>query len=119
MSFTLCTSGAIVIKAGADVNATAAASGTILTLFCDMAEAQLSTITGIDWVSVYSDVGTNYKPILADAVSCLAGNMLIAYDLSGYPSSTKAQTLMSFNDDNYTRCVSLLREADRKSLLGV
>ena len=61
MSFTLCTSGAIVTRAGADANSTATSSGAILAQFSDEAEGFINTYTNVDWVTDYANVGANFK----------------------------------------------------------
>ena len=117
MSFNLTTSGAIIDKAGAYVNSTAVASGALLSLYCDMAEATLCGKTRYDWVANIESVGTNFKPMLSDVVSDLAATKLINYDMSGYTSRTEAQTMLDVLSDNANSIIKDLREMNIKEVM--
>src|SRR3990167_7983359 len=97
MSYTLTTSGAIMIKAGK--NRSSDISGTDLSLLSDFAEAFIFVSTREDWVTDYATVSTNAKPILSDVASSFAGNIWISYEMSGYTSRSEAQTMLDINDD--------------------
>lgn len=112
MSFTLCSSYAIVRKAGANVNTTAAASGALLAEYCDQAEAFIATKTRKDWVSNYASVSANFKPMLADCASDLAAMKLISYDMSGYTSRLEVQTMLDFYRDNSAQIMADLKEKE-------
>lgn len=118
MSFTLCTSSAIVIKAGKNVDTTGAASSAILEQFSDEAEGFINGTTRYDWVANYSKIGTNYKPILADAASALAGSYLVAYDMSGYTNRGEAEDVINILHDRATRAIAILREDKHKTKMG-
>jgi hypothetical protein len=109
MSYTLCTSEAIIRKAGANANSTAIASAALLADFADKAEGQLCMKTRKDWVSSYA-VTTNFRPALADAVSDLAAMKVINYDMSGYTSRLEAQTMLDVLKDNSDKIIADLKE---------
>jgi hypothetical protein len=109
MSFTFCTSGAIVYKAGLNVNANASTSGAILSQFSDEAEADICTATRTDFIANYANVPTNFKPTLADAAACLAAISLIAYDMSGYSGRGEAEDLINVLYDRSNYCISILK----------
>ena len=117
MSFTLCTSGAIVIKAGKNVSSSAV-SGAILEQFSDEAEGFINAVTRYDWVANYSKVGANYKPILADAVSALAGSYMVAYDMSGYTNRGEAEDVINILHDRASRAIAILKEDKHKTKMG-
>ena len=119
MSFKLCTSGAIVIKAGAYPSDTAKASAAILQQFSDEAEGYINAITRFDWVANYDSVLANFKPVLADAASCLAGAYVIAYDMSGYTSRGEAESMNNILYDRATRAIEALRDEKLKTKAGV
>jgi hypothetical protein len=110
MSFTLCTSAAIIQKAGYNVSSTTATSGTLLASFCDQAEATLSMKTRYDWVTNYASVNANLKPMLADATSDLAAMKVISYDLGRYTGLGYANTMLNVLKNNFDQIVVDLRE---------
>lgn len=117
MSFTLCTSGAIILKSGLNANATAIASSAILGAFCDEAESEICALTRYDWVANIGSVNTNFKPILAAATSALAALKVIGYDPSGYTSRFEAQFMADILTDDYTRNLKALKEANIKEVM--
>ena len=116
MSFTLCTSGAIVQKAGAYVNSTAAASGALLSAFSDQAEGLICSETRWDFVTNYSSVNTMVKLALQDCCSSLAAIQLINYDMSGYTSKAEAQTMLDVLSSNAQKHLSNLKNADSNKI---
>ena len=119
MTWTLCTSGAIIHKAGLNANATVVASSAIMAEFYDEAEAQLNAITGYDWTTNYASVGTYFKNILADTVSDLSAMKVINYDMSGFSSRTEAQTMLDVLRDNILRNMDALKDDDKRGKMGV
>ena len=119
MSFTLTTSGAILLKAGAGSNSTINISAATLTKFSDMAEATLSARTRQDWVANYGSVGANYKGILDDTVSSMAAMNLIAYDMSGYTSRLESQIMLDVLRDSVNANIEVLKDDKHKSVMGV
>ena len=117
MSFTLCTSGAITIKAGANVNSTAATSGTILEQVSNEAEALANNMARYDWVSNYASLDTNSKVILGEVTSNLAAAYLIAYDMSGYTNIGEAESMITILRDGALRGLSLLRDKKTEEFL--
>lgn len=121
MSFTLCTSGAIVIKAGANVSSTAAASSALLEQFSDEAEGRLCAETRYDWVANFTSLSAshpNFIPVLADATSAYAGAMLITYNMSGYTNRGYAEDLINVNMDRFQKAVKFLIEDKNKTAMG-
>ena len=110
MSYTLCTSAAIIEKAGANASSVAIASAALLASFADKAESDLCMKTRYDWVANYSSVKTNFKPALADAVSDLAAMKVLNYDASGYTSRAEYQTMLNVLWNNFNNLIIDLRE---------
>lgn len=117
MSFTLTSSGAIVSKAGANVNSTAAASGALIKLWCDQAEAAVNAATRKDWVAGYAGVTANFKGILDDVASDMAAMKLINYDMSGYTSRLEATTMLDVLRDNIIRNIEILKDDKNKEVM--
>jgi len=108
MSFTLCTSGAAIAKAGASASATAIASAALLTEWSDEAEGWVCMKTRKDWVTDYpTGVLTG---VLADLTSDLIAMKIINYDMSGYTQLSEAQTMLNVLKDNSDTLIKDLRE---------
>jgi hypothetical protein len=117
MSWTLCTSGQCIAKAGANSNTTVIASGSILQAWSDQAEGKINSDTRHDWVSDYANVSANFKPILADAVSSLVAMNIINYDMSGYTGLLEASTMLDVHYDQYKASVGILSKKENQEKL--
>lgn len=109
MSFALCTSGAIVIKAGSNVNSAAAASSALLQQYSNEAEAFICTATKYDWVANIAGVPANFKPVLADAAASIAAQSLIAYNMSGYSGRAEAEDMVNILYDRGNKIIEYLK----------
>jgi len=118
MSFTLCTSGAITQKAGIGVSTSGALSGGLLAEYSDQAEGFLSATTRYDWVGNYAKIGANFKPMLADAASSLAGAQLVAFDMSGYVGRGYANDIINVLHDKATRIIRDLNDDKTRTAMG-
>lgn len=119
MSFTLCTSGAIVIRGGAGVSTDASTSAAILEQFSDDAEGYINTTTRFDWITNYASVKANFKPMLAVAASCLAAADLIAYDMSGYTGRGEAEDMINILYDRAQKAISKITDDKGKTPMGI
>lgn len=117
MTWTLCTSGAAVIKAGANANSNAIISGSLLTSWCDQAESQIDALTRKDWVTNYSSEKTNFKNVLGDLCSDIIAMKIINYDMSGYTSRAEAQTMLDVIRDNIIRNFDVLKDEKNKEVM--
>ena len=117
MVFGFCTSGAIVRKAGKNVNATAAASSALLQQLSVEAEAYINTMSRHDWNAVPPT--TNFLSVLADAASSLAGAQLIAFDLSSYQSRADAEDMINLLHDRANRIIEQIKEKNVQNTMGV
>ena len=118
MAFTLCSSEAIIRKAGANANSTAAASSSLLTQYSTEAEAEVMNVARYDWVTNYGTLTANVKEILAETCSNLGGMNLISYDMSGFTSRYEAETMLDVLRDGVMRGLSLLRVEDNRKFIG-
>jgi hypothetical protein len=110
MSWTLCTSGACVIKAGKNASSSITASGAQLATFSDEAEAFLAVDSRYDWVGNYASVKTNFKQALADVCSDIVASKIVNYDIPNYGSIKEATTLLDVLRDNIERALKNLRD---------
>jgi hypothetical protein len=110
MSFTLCTSEAIITKAGKNASSTAITSSAILQQFSNEAESFICMATRYDWVGNYSAIVSYAKYILGDAASCIAGNQIMNYDPSGYTGRGEYEDMININYDKAGRIIEYLKK---------
>lgn len=120
MSYTLTSSGAILLKAGANVssNFTGANAQDNLSGFCDQAEARINAVMRRDVVTSYSTLDTNTKAVLGEAASNLAAMYAIQYDTSGYTNSAEVQTMLNVLFNGANAVLKLLEDDKVKIFLG-
>lgn len=117
MSFTLCTSAAIVTRAGAHVDSTASTSAAILEQFSNEAEGFIVTATRYDWVANYSSVGANFKPMLSTVASCLAAADLIAYKMDDYTTRGEAESTINVLNDRAVKALNILEKKENQGVM--
>lgn len=114
---TLCTSGALKDKAGANMNATIKADDAILTRFINQAEGNISVRTRKDWVAVFTSLNDSVKKILEEGCSNLAAMYAIQYDMSGFTSRTESQTMLDVLQDGYLRVLGILNDKKNRTFI--
>lgn len=115
MSWSLCTSGAAIYKAGANANSDIRISGAILANWSDESEGQINTITRKDWITNTPNV--NFTGILSDLVSDMIATKIISYDMSGYTSRLEAQTMLDVLNNNINRNLKALTDEKNKEVM--
>jgi hypothetical protein len=118
MSFNLCSSFAIIRKAGASANATAVASGALIAEYCDQAEAELFTATGYDWVTNYASINTNAKQYLAKIVAAKAAIEVINYDMGKYTKTLEATKMLDVLYDIAAQGIKTLQDINFRKKIG-
>jgi len=116
MSWTLCTSGSAIVKAGEDANSTIIASGSALSEWSDEAEGQIVAKTRRDWVGSYSNVNIYIQQALADACSDLIAIKIINYDLFSYNSRLEAIHMINVLYDNANKIMNELKDFKTTSI---
>ena len=118
MSFSLCTSDAIVFKAGLDVNSGLKTSDAILELVSDEAEGFINAVTRYDWVTNHSKIGGQFSGALAAACSAWAARALVDYDKSGYLSKATADSKINLLHDEAVRIIAKINEDKNATKMG-
>jgi len=121
MPFTLCSSNAIVIKAGHNVSSTASTSAAILEQYSNDAEGLINNISRYNWVTNYSTMDANNKLILEEIASNLGAIYLISYDMSKIAASgslIEAEDRITVLRDGALRGLSLIRDEKVKTFIG-
>ena len=107
MTETLCTSAAVKLKAGANAPTLTAAQYTQL---INQAEGFVGLNAKYDFVTNYSSIPTNMKPILEDVTSSKAAFHAINYNMSGYTSRTESQVMLDVNYSIVVEIINLLKD---------
>ena len=110
MSWTLCTSGAAIAKAGDSSNTTIRASGACLARWSDEAEGRIVGECRRDWVDNFSSADAHIQHLLTDVCSSLIAKQIIQFDMSGYTSRAEAQTMFDVQDDTAQRGLGILKD---------
>ena len=108
MTWTLCTSGSAIVKAGGHVSSISG-SATHLANWSDEAEGRIEAETRRSWVANYSGLPTGIKGVLSDTASSLIAMNIIAYDTTGY-LSREADILLNVNDDKANAGLRILKD---------
>ena len=118
MTTTFCQSGAVIIKAGANMNSTLKAGGVFsdfaettyaIDHWINQAESLINVLTKYNWITDYSTYSDDVKKILEDAASCYAAIYCINYDKDGYSRLAGAEDTLNFLRDNFNRLIGILR----------
>lgn len=117
MSFTFCSSGAIIEVAGANASSIITASGAFIKNAADYAEARINAEARIDLVAGYSGYSANTQAILSETCALLAGSKLISYDTSGY-NTNEAELKLDFNSDLIKQNLDLIKNKNFTAFLG-
>ena len=112
------TSGAVLVKAGANVSAVITAdAGLEIEQFISEAESLINVVTRVNYSDSYSGLNADVKQILNEVSSALAAMSCIMYDMSGYTSRYEAETMLDVLRDSATRGLSLLRGKKRTDFI--
>jgi len=114
-SWTLCTSGAAVVKAGTHANSTIAASGSALQGFADAAEGKIEASTRKSYIDNYSSLSIGVKNMLSDVASSIVAMDIIAYDNTGY-LAREADMLMNKLDERINSGLAILKDFKTNAL---
>lgn len=109
MAWTLCTSSAAVIKAGANVNADIQISGTHLEQWSNEAEGWIVAESRRNWVTKFSTLDTSIKNVLSDVCSSRIAKQMMSYDPSGY-ISRNVTLMINVQDDVVTKGLKFLKD---------
>ena len=117
MTETLCTSGAVKNKAGANASSTVTGDPTIMTQFINQAEGHLCAETRVNWLSYWPTIsGAAYIKTIEGAVAAKAAISVINYDLISI-GTNQATTRINVLRDEYTQAVKVL--SDDKLVTGI
>lgn len=117
---TFCVSGAVLAKAGANINSDLSDDGGIgmgnaadeelIAEWIQEAESIINTTTRHNWTDDYSTLNDDVKFILRDIAASLAAMNAIQYDMSGYNSLAEAEAMLDVLWETSQRGLSILRD---------
>lgn len=116
MTETLCSSGAVKYKAGANASSTITNDPVAMTQFINQAEGLICTEAKTDFVAGYASYSANYKQIIEMAASALAAVMVANYDPTGYVLR-EYENIVNVNWAQYKEVMRLLKEQDYKDFV--
>lgn len=110
MAFALASSGSIVRAAGANVNSTAAASGTILADLSNQTEAYVNLFCRFNFTGNAATLYTQTSAALELAVAKKAAQGLIRYDMSGYTTRGEAEDMIQHLEYEANQILTLIKD---------
>ena len=119
MAWTFCTSGSAISKAGTNANSTITASGSTLANWCDEAEAIVSSTARVNLSGSYATLTTPGKIIIGKAIAAIVAQNIVSYDISSYPFSREAETILDKLEDEKTEALKMIADKDIKIYLGI
>lgn len=118
MSWTLCTSGAAIVKAGANVNSTIIASGAVLADWSNEAENLAASIARSDVIGNFAGLTTNGKQVLQEFCSSYIAQKIIGYEPEAIGNSNSTLRL-NILENNINSAKSLIKDDKNKTYLGI
>lgn len=119
MTWTLCTSGAAIIKAGVGANADIVVSGAYLDNWSDEAESLACALARSDIVTNFGNLTATGKQVAQMFCSSYIAQKIVGYDVSGYRNSREAETILDMCETDITRASAILKEDKNKTYLGI
>lgn len=118
MSWTLCTSGAAIADAGANVNSTIVASGAALADWSDRAESEACDIARSDVVTNFSSLPSSGKEIFQTYCAAWIAQKIIGYEPEAIGNSA-ATLRLNILENNIGRVRTLIKDDKQKTYLGI
>ena len=116
MTETLCDSGAVKLKAGANVNSNI--TSTQYTQLINQAEAYVCNTTRYDYVTAYNGLSTIKKKTLEEMAAAYAAISAINYDMSGFTSRQEALVMINILWAKIDQCLRLLNDDNTRGFLN-
>ena len=108
MSWSFCSSGAAIAKAGANANSTIINDITVMENWSDETEGYINAETRRDWLT---DTATGHTSgALIDVASSHIANKIINYDMSGYSTRLEASIMLDVNADIVRKGINFLKD---------
>lgn len=111
-----CTTAEVGYKAG-NGKSTVSSAETYTNSFVTQAESYINARTMKNWSDVYSTLNVDVKGILKEAASNLAAMYVIIYDMDGFASTTKAQTMLNVLRDRVEADIEVLKEIAKRDFI--
>lgn len=116
-TWTLCTSGAAVIRAGVHANSALIVSGSALAGLYDAADGRIVAETRRSWSDNYALVASGCQNLLKDICSSIIAMDIIAYDNTGY-IAREGDMLMNKLDERVNTGIATLKDFKSNQILS-
>ena len=113
---TFCTSGAVIIKAGADVSPDLNAE--YENYFIPQAESYINCLCRYNYTDTYSSLNADVKKLLEQVCSDLAAIYAIEYDMSGYESRMMALDMINILQTRANEGLKLLSDDKTRGFIN-
>ena len=108
----------ILLRTGTGANSTVKAAGWFDTIVKDV-EAFINSFCRFDFTAsdTSSTLNASVRGLLVETAACLAANVGVTWDMSGYSSRTEAEDLINVNRDTALRNLSVLRDKKTQAFI--
>ena len=112
-----CSLSEVQAKAGAQASATSKAAAYV-TAYMRQVEATINVMTRKNWTDwLATTPNEDVRVILADCASNLCAIYVINYDLSGFPSTDDAETVLDVLYNGFIRDIEVLKEITARDFM--
>ncbi len=120
MAFQLCSSLAIIDKAGAGASGAITSSYAIMKRFSEQAEGVINAVSRFNWTDAASRgiISDEVKGILADAASNIAAISVVTADMTGYNTRIEAEDIINVLRDAKLMNLGLLKDQKRVKFIN-
>ena len=119
MTWTLCTSGSAVRKAGVNADTNLTTSGSFLAQLSDETEGLICSIARSDVVGNFGTLTANGKEILGQLCSDVIGQEIISNNMEGYTSRFESTMMLNVLENRISKNKSIIKEDKNKTYLGI
>lgn len=116
MSWTFCTSGQAIVKAGSNANSTITASNQALADWSDEIEAIICDVSRVDLVTNYASLKIYGKKVLQNITASYIAQQIVSYDMGAY-GSRRAETKADLLENDIQRGLKWLEDDNIKAYL--
>jgi len=108
----------IVVRAGANANATAITTTETDKYVLDV-ENYINVYCNYDFTTNYASMSTSTKYLLKETAACLCAIYVIQYDMSGYTSIAEALNMLNVLHDKAQQDLQLLKTTAAQDMMRV
>lgn len=117
MTYTMASSAAIIMEAGASISSSVSSSDALLARFSNNAEGIIYANTRYDFIAKYPNASSGAQFFLSATAAKLAAIDMIKYDFSGFPLTREAEDRINILNFQTQQNLKLLSEDKNRKFI--